>query len=170
MRLLPRSRPFEGFLRGVGLVAVFGLAALLFSWHFERKARMIESQQSIWDQTGALSEKQKEFIRGFARSLKSGYGFDFRLWVRPGPAEAPEPRPMTAFLGVYPEAREVVVSFPPLLARGLGEGFVHDLSRTYFDGRWDDGSWPDGVSLALIGIWEKLQAMEETSDGPGGKR
>lgn len=159
--------PWEGLLRGLGVIFVFMVVIWLFWEHNARTLEMIESQRSasqqvVSDETRVLTDEQKQAIYDLSRALQANYGLELRVIVDVKPVIAPEMDAGTIFIGMYPEGRQAVVILPPLVERAVGVGLANHLRRHHFPPYWQSGDWPRGLGEALGLIWDALSA-------PGGQ-
>lgn len=153
--------PWEGLLRGLGVIFVFIGVIWLFWKHNARTLEMIESQRSVSqqivsDETAVLTEEQKKAIRDLSRALKTSYGLGLRVVVDVKPVSAPETDAGTIFIGLYPEGEQAVVILPPLVERAVGTGLANYLRLHHFPPYWQSGNWPRGLGEALGLIWDAL--------------
>lgn len=158
--------PWEGLLRGLGVIFVFMGVIWLFWKHSARTLEMIESQrnvpqQIISDETGILTDEQKKAIHDLSRALKANYGLELRVIVDVKPVAAPEMDVGTIFIGMYPEGSQAVVILPPLVERAVGTGLANHLRFHHFSPYWQSGDWPRGLGEALGLIWDALSAPAE---------
>lgn len=153
--------PWEGLLRGLGVIFVFMGVVWLFWKHNARTLEMIEtqrsaSQQVVFDATQTLSEEQKKAIRDLARVMKSSFGLQLLVRVDVHPIAAPAPDTQTIFIGLYPGGSESIFQFPALAERAVGEELVNKLRLDHFTPYWRNGDWPKGLGEALALIWNAL--------------
>ncbi|MEW5775043.1 MAG: TPM domain-containing protein [Thermodesulfobacteriota bacterium] len=166
--LKPRkgSTPGATFLRGVLLIAVFALAAVLYQRNFERRMDLINTRAAIYDQSGTMTQEQRDALRDFAAALKNEFGIDLRIQVRKGGLTLPEADSKTLFIGLDLDAQEAVVHLPPLLERSLDPDFVRRLRQEHFAPFFAEDNWPLGLSLALRDLWERLMGMQAAPAAP----
>lgn len=154
-----RDRSASGSLvRLLGLALIFLVVGWAFWQNNERAIERIKARQAITDATGALAEEDLEFARAVAAMLDERYGLTLRLQVVDDVLRIPEPDPRTLYLGLNPRTRLVVVEFPPLVAKALGQEFLRTLRESHFEQYWDGSGWPDGLRSALTLIVERLEA------------
>lgn len=153
--------PWEGLLRGLGLIFVFLGVIWLFWQHNARMLEMIESQrnvsqQIVLDETRVLTDEQKKAISDLSRALQVNYGLKLLVIVDVRPVLVPEIDAKTIFIGMYPEGHQAVVILPPLVERAVGRGLADHLRLNHFPPYWQTGNWPQGLGDALALIWDAL--------------
>lgn len=157
----PGAPPWEGLLRGLGVIFVFMGVIWLFWKHNARTLEMLESQRSVstqivLDKTETLTEEQKVAIRDLSRALRAEFGLGLQVVVDVVPIVPPEPGASSIFIGMYPEGKQAVVFLPPLVERAVGHGLANHLRREHFKPYWQSGDWPRGLGEALGLIWDTL--------------
>ena len=155
------SRPSITFLRGVLLIAVFALAAVLYQRNFEKRLDLINTRAAVYDQTATLTAEQRDALRDFAAALKHEFGIELRIQVRTNGLTLPEADSKTLFIGLDLAARKAVILMPPLLERALDPPFVRGLREEHFAPYFAEGDWPLGLSLALRDLWLQLQGLRQ---------
>lgn len=160
-----RYSPLEKLIRFMALIAIFGVVIWAFWKNNERTLDELEARRAISGAKDVLSQEQYQFVRGFASSLKERYGLEFKLRITPEPVQQPELDPKTVFIGISPENEQVVVEFPPLLARALGDDYLNQLRDEYFRDFWQQNEWKNALVMALASIWERLTQMDGGGDG-----
>lgn len=164
--LKPRkgATPGSTFLRGMLLLAVFAIVAVLYQRHFAKTMDRINTRSTVYDTTGVMTSEQRDAIRDFAAALKQEFGIELRIQVREGAVTLPETDAKTLFIGLDLAGREATVILPPLLERALDPAFVRRLREEHFTPFFARGDWPLGLSLALRDLWQKLEAMRAPAD------
>ncbi len=155
--------PWEGLLRGLGVVFVFMGVVWLFWKHNARTMEMIEmqqteSQQVVVDATKTLTQEQIKAIRDLGRALKSAYGLELSVRIEDQPIVDPGPDQYMVFFGLYPAGSQAVVILPPLAERAVGQGLANYLRSQHFAPYWQSGDWPRGLGEALGLLWDHLNA------------
>lgn len=160
--------PWEGLLRGLGVIFVFMGVVWLFWKHNARTLEMIEleraqTQQVIVDATRTLTEEQVKAIRDLAGALKSAYGLELTVRIDDQPIVVPGPDQHTVFMGLYPAGRQAVIVLPPLAERAVGQRLADHLRSRHFERYWQSGDWPRGLGEALALLWDRLSAPSSRS-------
>ena len=156
----------ESFLRLMLLILVFVGVGYLYTKHFDRTIEIIESRQSVWDQTGTLTKAQKKVFKNFAELLKDEFGLECRFHAAPGPIPTPVLDSKTLFFGLDTKDRQVVIEFPPLVQNALGQEFITYLRTEHFPPYFEAKNWPKGLAEALKMVWERLVHVDkETGNG-----
>lgn len=155
--------PWEGLLRGLGVVFVFMGVVWLFWKHNAQTLEMIEiqqvkSQQVVVDSTQTLTQEQIKAIRDLGRALKSAYGLELSVRIDNQPIVGPGPEQHMVFFGLYPAGRQAVIILPPLAERAVGQGLADHLRSQHFAPYWQSGDWPRGLGQALGLLWDHLDA------------
>lgn len=173
-RFIPDLGRFSGAekaLRMVLLVAIFGGVIWAFWYNTERTLDRLEQEQRVYDQTKSLTPDQKALIKRFADGLKDEFGMQLKLAIRTDGLEIPDEDSKTLFVGVNPAARELILRFPPLLERAIGEEVKRDFLANQDAFFWGSGSegddWREGVVLLLSTIADRLAALQQSETGGG---
>jgi len=143
----------EVFLRTMLLLAVFALVGVAFWYQSGSNLREVYSRGTVWDEADALTREQRAALRDFAAALRERHGMRFRLHVRKGPVELPVLDERTLFIGINPETRQVLVEFPQLLRRALGDEYMYRLQNEHFTPYFERGEWQTGLADALAQLW-----------------
>lgn len=143
----------ELFLRSMLLIAVIALVGVAFWYQIGSNLRAINSRGSVWDEAGVLSQDQRSALRDFAAALREKHGLKLRLHVRSNPVELPAIDSTTVFIGINPKTRQVLVEFPPLLRKALGEEYMYRLQNEHFTPYFERGEWQKGLADALTQLW-----------------
>ena len=146
----------EKFIRFVLLLCIFAGVGYAFWIQNGRMMESIKSRGTVWDEAHALTGDQKKALRRFGSSLQEIYGMKFRLHIRSNVVELPEPDGKTLFIGLNPETRQVLVDFPPLLRKALGEEYMYQLQNTHFGPYFERDEWQAGLAEALAKLWDDL--------------
>jgi len=149
----------ENFLRFMLLILVFVGAGYLYVKHFDRAIETIKARQSIYDETGMLSDAQVEVFQEFGRLMRDEFGIEVVLRTSAGPVLVPKLDSRTLFFGIDTEGESVTIIFPPLVARALEQKFIRELREDHFPPYFEQGNWPKGLAEAMRKIWDKLIAI-----------
>ena len=162
MRRMP-SRPGgrgQGW-RGIALALVLCAVVYGFWKNTERQMEVIGQRGSVMDETGSLDKDELEKLRELAAALKENYGVktlvtvvkDEILWPKEGGAA------LELFIAVAPARKEAVLSFSPLLRRGLGEEFCYNLQHDVLEAKLREGKVFEALSESLSRIWRQLGSI-----------
>ncbi len=146
----------ELFLRAMLLITVVVLVGVAFWYQIGANLREINSRGAVWDEAGVLTKDQREALRDFAAALRETHGLKLQLQVRNNPVALPELDTKTLFLGINPETRQVLVEFPPLLRKALGEDYMYRLQNEHFAPYFERGEWQQGLADGLAQLWVDL--------------
>ncbi|MDK2956343.1 MAG: hypothetical protein PWQ57_1839 [Desulfovibrionales bacterium] len=153
--------PAEHMIRMLLLLLVFLGVVWAFWKNNERVITRLESKQTVWDETGQMSERDQAYAASFAEALRDRYGVTLKLQIRNGPVEAPKLDAKTLFIGVSPQNGQAVVVFPPLLRSGLGESFVRYITGPHFEEYFRKGEWEEGLRNMFDLTWGQLLRLEK---------
>lgn len=160
--LVHASSPGELLLRSVGLIAVFALAAWLFSKNMQANLERLTAQATVQDQSQALSQEQRTVVREYARNFKEQFGYELKVVVGPEPPEPPKDA-KTVLLSLDPATKRVALLLPPLAARGLGPELLASLKEEHFAPYFERGDWPEGLLHCLERLWHGLNDVAPAS-------
>ena len=156
----------ERLIRSVALLAIFGLVAWAFWINNERTIDRLNKTGSVWDETGTLTEQDKEFLYSFGKGLKDRFGMRLKVQIRKRDLEVPSLDGRTMFIGLVPSKRMSVVVFPVIMERALGRDFAQAMDRSHFQQYWTGQGWVIGLKEAAVRIWERLAEMETGVEPP----
>lgn len=164
--IFPALHSGSMLVRFIRVVSMFALI-LVVGWAFwlnnERTVQKFKYKQSIVDETETLDQDEINYLRDFAKSLKDEFGMKAMVQVRKEELKVPELDSKTLYVGLLPRDRVVVVEFPSLMSRALGQEFLDYLRKEHFAPYWESGNWPRGLQTALTMIWSRLAAPEPGS-------
>ncbi|MCG8533326.1 MAG: TPM domain-containing protein [Desulfovibrionales bacterium] len=147
----------EFFLRAMLLIAVFAVVAVAFWYQTENSFKEIRARGTVYDQTETLTAPQKSALREYAAALREKHGLKLRVQVRNTPVELPASLDSnTVFIGINPYTKQVLVEFPPLLRKALGEEYMYSLQNTYFTPYFEKNQWQAGLASALQKLWDDI--------------
>lgn len=147
----------EFFLRAMLLIAVFVAVAAAFWYQTEHSFKEIRSRGTVYDQTETLTQAQKAALRDYATALRETHGLKLRLQVRNTPVVLPEKLDTkTVFIGINPYSRQVLIEFPPLLRKALGQDYMYKLQNEYFTPYFEKDQWQVGLGAALQQLWDDI--------------
>ncbi len=148
--------PGEKFLRALLLIGVFAVAGWGFWLNSEVTLNNIQSRGAVWDETGLLQEDEKQGLRAMAARFTAEHGINVRMQLCTGKAELPRQAPRTLYIVISPEHKQVLIDFPPLLHKALGDEFMDWLQNTHFVPYFAQEQWGIGLADALKAIWQRL--------------
>ncbi len=157
----------ESFLRLMLLVLVFVGVGYLFTKHFDHTIEVIESRQSVWDETSTLTKEQKKVFKNFADLLKDEFGLECKFHATPGPVRVPALDSKTLFFGLDTKNKQVVIEFPPLVQKALGQEFIAYLKNEHFPPYFEAGNWPKGLAEGLKMVWDRLMRVDKEAKNGG---
>ncbi|UZP66020.1 TPM domain-containing protein [Desulfovibrio mangrovi] len=143
----------ELFLRSVLLLSVVALVGVAFWYQIGANLREVNSRGAVWDEANVLSRDQREALRDFAAELKETYGIKLRLQIRKSPVVLPDLDNKTLFIGINPETRQVLIEFPTLLRKALGDEYMYRLQNEHFGPYFEKDQWQQGLAEALTQLW-----------------
>lgn len=140
-------------------------SALVLIWNQQRDReasleQAMHEDAPLLDETATLSTEDRNFVERFALALERDFGQKAVVRVFQGEIIVPDLDNRTMFLGIAPEKKQVIVSFPPIMRRALGAEFERGLMTTHFPQHFAAGDWPLGLKTALIQIWQTLAGEE----------
>ena len=159
MPLLPKGNG-RGW-RGIALVLVLGAALFGFWKNAERQMQIIGQRGAVMDEIGSLTGDQLDKLREMSAALKENYGVKVTILVSKGEIEWPKSgeAPLELFIAVAPEHEEAVMSFSPLLRRGLDEEFCYKLQHEVLEAQVRDGQLFRALAESLTRLWQRLGAI-----------
>jgi uncharacterized membrane protein YgcG len=149
----------ESFLRFMLLILVFAGSGFLYVKHFDRAIETIKSRQSIYDETGRLTDAQVDVFQEFGRLMRGEFGLEVIVRVDDEPVYVPELDSRTLYFGIDTAGQSVTIEFPPLVGNALGKEFIRELREDHFPPYFEQGNWPKGLAEAMRKIWDKLSAI-----------
>ncbi len=159
--MIPKSgSPLERFLRAVALLAVFAGVLWAFEARFSRLAERYAARQTVYDETGELSDADRDFLRQAAEDLKARFGIELAVRVFRGDVEVPDPSEKTVFIGISTQKKTAGVTLPPLVARALGPDFAGVLERDVLAVSLAKGQWPMGLRAAVVFLERELSGLD----------
>lgn len=145
-------------MRTLGVIFVFMGVIWLFWKHNQRTIEMLDTRQVVMDQTGALTEEQKDSVVDLSRALRASFGLELRLLIATDALATPALDAKTIYIALNPEQEQVLVVLPPIVERALGYGFTAYLRHEHFMPYWESGNWQRGLGEALGMIWDTLSS------------
>ena len=160
-RMPPLSGGRGQGLRSIALVLVLCAVAYGFWKNSERQVELIGQRGMVMDDAGVLSRDELGKLRELALALKENYGVktlvttsrDEIVWPEEGAAA------LELFIAVSPSRKEAVLSFSPLLCRGLGEEFCYNLQHEVLEAKLREGRTFEALSESLSRIWHQLGSI-----------
>jgi uncharacterized membrane protein YgcG len=159
--------PGEQFLRFILLICVFALVVWLFWQQSEKTMKQLAARGTVWDQTSELSKGQKDALREFASMFKDDFGLELKLNVVHTDVVLPDLDSKTIFIGLNPETQQVLVEFPPLMRRALGDEFLYSIQNDHFTPYFEKGNWAEGLFQGVNKIWEAMMGVTSPDAGAG---
>ncbi len=129
--------------------------------------KQLAARGTVWDQTSELSKSQKDALREFASMFKDEFGLELKLNVVHTDVVLPDLDSKTIFIGINPETRQVLVEFPPLVRRALGDEFLYSLQNEHFTPYFEKGRWPEGLFQGVNRIWEAMMGITSSPSAGG---
>lgn len=162
MRRMPRLPRGKGQgWRSIALILVLGAALYGFWKNAEQQMQVIGQRGAIMDETDSLTNEQLDKLREMAAALKESYGIKVTMLISKDEIEWPKggEAPLELFIAVIPERKEVVMSFSPLLRRGLDEEFCYKLQHEILAARVREGQIFRGLTESLTRLWQRLGSI-----------
>jgi hypothetical protein len=100
-----------------------------------------------------LTADQRAALREYAAELKEVYGIKLRLQIRTSPVALPDMDSKTLFIGINPQTQQVLVEFPTLLRKALGDDYLYRMQNEHFGPYFQKGQWQQGLADALTRLW-----------------
>ncbi len=152
----------EKFMRLLGMLVIFSLVGWAFWQNNMSTLEKLQGRNSLWDQTKVLNNNERDYIKGFVRSMRSEFGVVTKVHIMNERMTNISPDPKEMFIGIAPEYDQVIFHFPPLVRLALGQQFIDDLQQKHFAGKFEQDKWPEALQTALAMIWGKLINVEDT--------
>jgi uncharacterized membrane protein YgcG len=143
----------ELFLRSMLLITVVVLVGVAFWYQIGANLRDINSRGAVWDEANVLTADQRAALREYAAELKEVYGIKLRLQIRTSPVALPDMDSKTLFIGINPQTQQVLVEFPTLLRKALGDEYLYRMQNEHFGPYFQKGQWQQGLADALTRLW-----------------
>ena len=162
MRRLP-ARPTgkgQGW-RTVALALVLCAVVYGFWKNTENQMQIIGQRGAVIDEIGALNKEQLDNLREMTAALKKNYGVKTTILLAKDEIEWPKggETPLELFIAIAPERQEMVMSFSPLLRRGLDEEFCYKLQHEVLGKQAREGQIFRGLSESLTRLWQRLGSI-----------
>lgn len=177
MRFYLRRQPLvrgkssgEKFLRLVLLIAVFSGVAYAFWLNTERTMQRLATRGTVYDQTETMQKAEKKALRDFAGLFKDEFGLQLKFYVVTEAVSLPELDGKTIFMGVNPATGQVLVDFPPLVRKALGDELMYRLQNEFIPARLESHGTARSLLDATALVWNKLLGEPESSDTIGSPR
>lgn len=146
----------EMFLRAMLLLTIIAAVGAAFWYQNSVKLREIGSRSAVWDEAKLLTKDQRDALRDYASALSEKHGIKLRLQVRKVPIELPVLDSKTLFIGINPETKQVLVEFPPLLRKALGDEYMYRLQNEHFGPYFERKEWQLGLADGLTKLWADM--------------
>ena len=162
MRRLPERPKGKGQgWRTVALVLV--LCAVIFGFwkNTENQMQIISQRGAVMDEIGALTKDELNNLREMTAALKTNYGIKTTILLTSGEIVWPAggEAALELFIAVAPNQQEVVMSFSPLLRRGLDEELCYKLQHEVLGAQVRAGQIFRGLSESLTRLWQRLGSI-----------
>ena len=152
----PRS-PLRILLMGLILCAVI--------WGFwqntEKQLKEINSRYSVLDEPPVLTLEERRGLQEMIDEFKSRYGTDVKMEIISTALQKPETERPVIYLGINQETDEVLLTFPPLLRKVLGDGFAQKLIVEQITPRLAKKEYADALADSLRAIWLELGKLDK---------
>ncbi|SMF26678.1 hypothetical protein [Desulfovibrio gilichinskyi] len=152
----------EKFLRFLGMIAVFIIVGWAFWQNNERTLEKLQGRNAIWDQTKTLSDADRQYIKGFIRSMRSEFGVKTKIHILNDQITEVVPEQNEMLITLSPAYEQVSLKIPGLVAHALGKKFIDDLEHNHFTGKFKNDTWPVALQTALAMIWQKLISVDNS--------
>jgi hypothetical protein len=152
----------ERFLRMIGMLVIFALVGWAFWYNNQSTLEKLQGRNALWDQTKVLNNTERNYIKGFVRSMRSEFGVVTKVHIMNERITEISPEPKEMFIGLAPEYNQAVFHFPSLVRLALGPNFIRDIEQKHFTGKFENDKWPEALQAALAMIWGKLIRVEDT--------
>lgn len=153
----------EKFLRFLGMIAVFIIVGWAFWQNNERTLEKLQGRNAIWDQTKTLSDADRQYIKGFIKSMRSEFGVKTKIHILNGQIPKVSAEPNEMLITISPAYEQISLQFPGLVAHALGKKFIEDLEHNYFTGKFKKDMWPVALQTTLAMIWQKLISVDNSA-------
>ncbi len=156
---LPKGRG-QGW-RSIALVLILCGVVYGFWKNAERQIDVIGQRGAVMDETGSLDKDQLDKLREMVSALKETYGVKTVVLISNAEIDWPKggEASLELFIAVVPERKEVVMSFSPLLRRGLDEEFCYNLQHEVLGAQVKNGQVFHGLAESLTRLWQRLGAI-----------
>ena len=147
------------------VLQVDGITCLDCAGKFEAAVRQMPGvvSASLNPMTGrlTLTGDQLDKLREMSAALKENYGVKVTILVSKGEIEWPKSgeAPLELFIAVAPEREEAVMSFSPLLRRGLDEEFCYKLQHEVLEAQVRGGQLFRALAESLTRLWQRLGSI-----------
>ncbi len=146
--------------RSIALVLVLCAVAYGFWKNSERQIELIGQRGTVMDDAGVLSKDELGKLRELTLALKENYGVKALVTVNRDEIIWPEEATaLELFIAVSPSRKEAVLSFSPLLRRGLGEEFCYNVQHEVLEAKLREGRTFEALSESLSRIWHQLGSI-----------
>ena len=156
--IYPRS-PLRILLMGLILCAVI--------WGFwqntEKQLKEINSRYSVLDEPPVLTLEERRGLQEMINEFKSRYGTEIKMEIISTALQKPETERPLIYLGINQETDEVLLTFPPLLRKALGDGFAQKLIAEQITPRLAKKEYADALADSLRAIWLELGKLDKDS-------
>ena len=152
----------EKFLRFLGMIAIFVIVGWAFWQNNERTLEKLQGRNAVWDQTKTLSDADRNYIKGFIRSMRSEFGVKTKIHILKDQITEVSPVQNEMLITISPAYEQVSLKIPGLVAHALGKKFINDLEYKHFTGKFKNDTWPVALQTALAMIWQKLISVDNS--------
>ncbi len=144
----------------MALVAVFAGVLWAFEARVSRIADRFAASQTVYDETGTLSDEDRDFLRRTAEELKVRFGIELVVRAFRGALVVPDLNEKTVFIGVSMETRKAEVVLPPLAASALGPEFADVVERDILGEALARGQYQKGLVAAVVFLEQELSGLD----------
>lgn len=145
-------------------ILMMGLIFCAVIWGFwqntEKQLKQINSKFSVRDDPPVLTQEERRGLQEMINEFKSRYGTDVKVDIVSASLEKPETERPLIYLGIHQETGEVLLSFPPLLRKALGDDFANELIVEQITPRLPKKEYADALADTLRAIWLELGKLE----------
>lgn len=149
--------PVEMLVRIIMLIAVFGGVVAAFWYQTGQTMQQLQARGAVWDEAQLLTEDQREALRDVNSRFREDFGIKLKIHIRSGVVELPDNLDgRTLFIGINPKTQQVMLEFPPLMRKAMGDQYMYDLQNNHFTPYWKDDNWRRGLIDLLQRVWNDL--------------
>lgn len=141
--------------RPVILMLVLAAVCWGFWTNGQKRIDSLALQSLFTDETGSVSEGQKETIRNQLKDFKKDFGIPLELHVRTRPPALEERDAARIYIDIVPPQGRAYLFLPPLVRHAVGPGFVRDMERSFAQD-FAAGDWRVSLVPAILALRNKL--------------
>ena len=141
--------------RPVLLTAVILAVCWGFWTNSQNRIAALGAQSLFSDETGSLTQRQKDFVLGQIRAVREESGLMLEVNILRRPPALTRHDGARIYLDLVPGQKRAYLSLPPLVRRAVGEGFARDMERS-LEQDFASDTWQEGLQQTLASIRKKL--------------